>query len=131
MASYDNDPDALAWARAKVERVRTKYLDFERQMRGVGDVKHADKWRQIASILRMEFIGGRNCVIAAFDKRLPAVNAALADASRPLGEQPTTVRVRVDDLDLVMNHAGNPARAAEYPAAAERIQAAIEGARRG
>lgn len=31
------------------------------------------------------------------------------------------------DLDLVMNHAGDPATVAEYPAAAHRIQDALGG----
>lgn len=35
------------------------------------------------------------------------------------------------DLDLAMNHAGDPQRIAEYPAAVQRIRDAIEGARRG
>ncbi|MEV4174007.1 hypothetical protein [Nonomuraea sp. NPDC049709] len=38
--------------------------------------------------------------------------------------------VSVADLDLVMNHAGNPTKVADYPAASDRVQAAIEAGRR-
>ncbi|MFI6793646.1 hypothetical protein ACIBG4_40580 [Nonomuraea sp. NPDC050383] len=36
-----------------------------------------------------------------------------------------TVTVSWADLDLVMNHAGNPQRIAEYPAACQRIRDAL------
>lgn len=39
------------------------------------------------------------------------------------------VAVRIADLDMVMNHAGDPAAVAEYPPAAERVRQALEGAR--
>jgi hypothetical protein len=41
------------------------------------------------------------------------------------------VAVRRADLDLVMNHAGDPSTVAGYPAAAQRIRDALEGDRRG
>ncbi|MER7500471.1 hypothetical protein AB0L05_27815 [Nonomuraea pusilla] len=41
------------------------------------------------------------------------------------------VTVRRADLDLVMNHAGNPQHLAEYPAACERIRHALEGDQHG
>jgi hypothetical protein len=41
------------------------------------------------------------------------------------------VTVCREDLDLVMNHAGDPSTVTEYPAAAQRIRDALEGGRRG
>ncbi|NUW45571.1 hypothetical protein [Nonomuraea rhodomycinica] len=38
---------------------------------------------------------------------------------------PGMVTVARADLDLVMNHAGNPLRVAEYPAACQRIRDAL------
>ncbi|MCK2219727.1 hypothetical protein MF672_038920 [Actinomadura sp. ATCC 31491] len=40
------------------------------------------------------------------------------------------VTVSARDLDLVMNHAGDPAHIADYPAAAQRVRDALEGAQR-
>lgn len=51
-------------------------------------------------MLRMDFIGGRNCVIAAFDERLPAVNAALAEAGHPLAGRSTAGTEDDDDPAL-------------------------------
>ncbi|GAA3172681.1 hypothetical protein [Nonomuraea roseoviolacea] len=44
---------------------------------------------------------------------------------------PGMVTVARDDLDLVMNHAGDPTAIADYPAAAQRIRDALEGDQHG
>ncbi|GAA3730231.1 hypothetical protein GCM10022239_03530 [Leifsonia bigeumensis] len=79
---YDHDPEALAWARAKVEAFVEKMRNFEEQ------ASHADppapererQWRVFANVAESHFIGGEGCVIAAFDERLPKVLDAFDSA---------------------------------------------------
>jgi hypothetical protein len=119
---FDSDPEALAWARGKVEKVRDHCLTFEKLEQQQGNPESARWWRRFAHALEKWLIGTGNCTIASFDERKPAVMAAI-------GEAPRTVTVSAADLDMVMNHAGDPARVADYPAAAMRIRQALEGAR--
>jgi hypothetical protein len=78
---YDSDPEALAWAREKIQRRIEHYRKFERQAaeRGTSD---PDSWRRIAWAMERDFIGGEGCVIAAFDERLPDL-VKLLDESQP------------------------------------------------
>lgn len=78
-SKFDLDPEALAWARAKVQGFIDKMRDFEEQ------AKHGDpyspererQWRVFGNIAESHFIGGKGCVIAAFDERLPSILPAL------------------------------------------------------
>jgi len=72
LSRYDRDPDALAWARAKVQCEIDRFRDFERQATEQGKTDPL-QWRKMANMLRRGFIGGQGCVIAAFDERLPEV----------------------------------------------------------
>lgn len=87
MSPYFTDPEALAWARGVVERVREKYREFERQAQSKGDIEQASQWRKFANLLDMEFIGGKGCVVAPFDERRPAFVAALESAPTATEEQ--------------------------------------------
>lgn len=72
-ARFALDPDALAWARGKVERLRDKYRRFEIQARERGDTELAAQWRKFANLLEMELIGGKGCTITPFDERRPSL----------------------------------------------------------
>lgn len=79
-SKFDLDPEALAWARAKVERFIKKMRDFEEQA-SRADPPAPDRerqWRVFANIAESHFIGGEGCVIAAFDERLPTILPRLA-----------------------------------------------------
>lgn len=78
---FDRDPEALAWARAKVQAVVDKYTDFEAQAKG--DTVAAARWRTATFVLRRELIGGEGCTITRFDYRSPTVLAALDDGPVP------------------------------------------------
>lgn len=78
--NYDLDPDALAWARAKVERLINRFADFERQCTEKGDTDRAKAWKRAAWDVRRGLIGGEGCVIGAFDERLPALASAIDHA---------------------------------------------------
>lgn len=72
MADFDRDPEALAWARAKLQLHIDKLADWEQQAAGQDKAEQADHWRRVKHYLQRKFIGGQGCVIAAFDERLPA-----------------------------------------------------------
>jgi hypothetical protein len=79
LSRFDRDPDAVAWARAKVVRLRDKYRGFERSAAAAGKADQASMWRRLANMIDMQMVGGKTCSIAAFDERLPAM-AALMDS---------------------------------------------------
>lgn len=70
---FDFDPEALAWARAKIQREYERARDMERKS------AEPTLWRFLANALRRNLIGGTGCVIGAFDERLPQVLAAAED----------------------------------------------------
>jgi len=85
-SKFDSDPEALAWARAKIEKYIKQYRAWENNahVQWEDAVKHGapgpecsqlkDKmmtWRRLANMLHTNFIGGEGCVVASFDERLP------------------------------------------------------------
>lgn len=73
---FDGDPEALSWARAKVQRRIDHYRGFEARARETG--RDGELWRKIARSLERDFIGGEGCVIASFDERLPSLVEQMA-----------------------------------------------------
>lgn len=71
MTDYDGDPEALAWARAKVEAEIDRAARFVDQATAQGVTDSAEFWRRHALHLHRAFIGGEGCTIAAFDERRP------------------------------------------------------------
>ncbi len=69
LSRYDRDPDALAWARAKVTDLESRWRKFAESAAEAGHDDQADMWRYLANGVRNELIGGDGCVIAAFDER--------------------------------------------------------------
>jgi len=80
---YDTDPEALAWARENVQRLVDKLRRFEQQAADQGQPEEARRHRSTANIIESELIGGTGCVIAAFDRRMPALAPMLAKALTP------------------------------------------------
>ena len=78
---YDRDPEAIAWARTKIQPSIDKAERFSRE----ADTEEArTKWRWIAKFMHRELIGsGEGCTITAFDERLPAHRARM-DRAVPL-----------------------------------------------
>lgn len=72
-ARFESDPEALAWARSRVQGSIDKFRQFETEARNRGDEDRASQWRKFANFLQMDFIGGEGCVIAAFDERRPSL----------------------------------------------------------
>lgn len=81
--TYDLDPEAVAWGRAKVEGFVAKMRNFQQMATDVGGeqaMARADQWRKIANLVEMLLIGGQGCAIAAFDERLPFFAKMLDDS---------------------------------------------------
>jgi len=76
---YDSDPEAIEWARTRIQHLIDRMDKFEKQAQERGS--DPERWRMIANLLRSELLGsGTGCVIAAFDTRLPAFAPAIARA---------------------------------------------------
>lgn len=82
MTDYDQDPAALAWARAKAQAYIDQLANWEKQ----ADERGAEgKARGIAVsrlLAQRQFIGG-GCTIGAFDERLPKYRALTDTAQGP------------------------------------------------
>lgn len=72
---YDHDPDALAWARARVQASidRAEGAAANDQLND----QDRDEWRRIGAFMRRELLTREGCVHAAFDERLPAFLKAI------------------------------------------------------
>ena len=80
-SKFDSDPEAVAWAREKIQRAVAQAEELEKHAQGTGQPQIAERWRVTVQFMRMKLLGGRGCVIAAFDERLPEWVARL-DESR-------------------------------------------------
>ncbi|GAA3050382.1 hypothetical protein [Streptomyces glomeratus] len=83
---YDHDPDAIAWARAKVR----KSVD-RAERAAAGDTLGAEdreQWRRIAAYMRRELLNREGVVHAAFDERLPAFHGVNAAREPGMNEDP-------------------------------------------
>jgi hypothetical protein len=78
---YDRDPDALAWARAKVANLESRWRKFSESAAIAGKDEQAEMWHYLANGVRSGLIGGEGGVIAAFDERRAALPAADGEAS--------------------------------------------------
>ena len=71
LSRFDTDPDALAWARGKIQHAVERAEQFQKHNTDGCDPEWAERWRITAAYMRRTLLGGRGCVIAAFDERLP------------------------------------------------------------
>lgn len=70
---FDTDPEAIAWAREKIQRAVQQAEQFEKHNRETGSPEWAERWRITAQFMQRKLLGGKGCVIAAFDERLPEI----------------------------------------------------------
>jgi hypothetical protein len=80
LSRYDRDPDALAWARAKVQAEIDRCRKFAEQADAAHDTEQFELWRRLANRMQRVFIGGDGCVHAAFDERLPELAKSIDTA---------------------------------------------------
>lgn len=88
-ARYDTDPDALAWARAKVQHQLDRLAAFEARATETGKTELAHGLSMARRSTQQLLLGGERCVVAAFDERRPMMFAAATPAPSAPGEQLT------------------------------------------
>lgn len=71
LSRFDSDPDAIAWARGKIQQYVERAEAFQKHNTDTGSPEWAERWRITAAYMRRTLLGGKGCVIAAFDERLP------------------------------------------------------------
>lgn len=79
---FDRDPEALVWARTKIQNEIDRAERFVEEALAKEAIGNAQFWRSHALHLHRSFIGGEGCTIAAFDERLP-VWAKRIDSALP------------------------------------------------
>ena len=80
-SKYDTDPEALAWARARIQPTIDKAERFSRE---ADTEDRRTQWRWIARFIDRELIGdGGGCTITAFDQRRPDWTRAVDSAIPP------------------------------------------------
>jgi hypothetical protein len=82
MTDFDRDPEALAWARAKVQAHLNRYETLLAQAKATAakNPEHMDVvrfWFRLAGVVRRDLTVGTECVHAAFDARLPDLLARI------------------------------------------------------
>ena len=68
---FDRDPEALAWARAKVQAYIDRLADFEEQARAKKDPATEMGCGISRLLAERHFLGDGGCVIGVFDERMP------------------------------------------------------------
>lgn len=68
---YDRDPEALAWARTKVQDYIDRLADFEQQAKKKRDPATATGCAVSRLLAQRHFLGDGGCIIGAFDERRP------------------------------------------------------------
>lgn len=81
LSRFDTDPDALAWAREHIQRYIDRATGFEAHCRETGNPQGETNWRTVRQFMTQTLIGGKGCVIAAFDQRLPEITGRLGNPS--------------------------------------------------
>jgi hypothetical protein len=88
---FDRDPEALAWARTKVQGYVDQLTEWEKQATERDATAKAAALGAARILASRHFLGG-GCVIGAFDERRPDIARALDGPGIPVG---TTVEVAV------------------------------------
>lgn len=78
---YDQDPEAIAWARAKIQAEINRAEEFAAQATAAAHFETAGHWNALSRHLRRAFVGDtRSRVMGRFDERLPALHRAIGAA---------------------------------------------------
>jgi hypothetical protein len=83
-SKFDRDPEALAWARTKVQDEIDRCRKFADSARAADNPEQAEMWRRLANRMQRMFIGGEGCVMGYFDARLPELARAIDHSIPPV-----------------------------------------------
>lgn len=79
-SKYDYDPEALAWARTKIDAYIGQLADWEQQAKERDASAKALGIAAARLLAQRHFLGDGGCVIGAFDERRPDHTRAIDDA---------------------------------------------------
>lgn len=96
LSKFDRDPEALAWARAKVQTYIDQLERWQEEANERGAAAKALGFGTARLLAQRHFIGG-GCIIGAFDERRPDIARALDGPGIPVD---TTVEVTVTRGDV-------------------------------
>ena len=77
---FDQDPEALAWARTRVQDFINRLADFEQQAKTKGDQIAQYGCGAARAMAERHFLGDGGCTIGVFDERLPELAKAINNA---------------------------------------------------
>ncbi|MBC9730701.1 hypothetical protein [Streptomyces sp. TRM68367] len=86
---YDSDPEAIKWARAKVQAEIERAEEVAADLTAVEDLDAAHRWTFLAAYMRRWLLGVPDSpVMGRFDERLPPLDEPVhGQAADQLGEQ--------------------------------------------
>lgn len=84
ISRFDNDPEALAWARGKVQEYLDRLAEFEAQAEKNRNAVMAYSCGVASETTRKHFLGDGERIVGVFDERLPHLAHGTAD------KEPTT-----------------------------------------
>jgi hypothetical protein len=91
---FDRDPEAIAWARTKVQSYIDQLVRWEEEAKEREAGAKATGIAVSRLLAERHFLGNNGCVIGAFDERRPAVAKAM---DRPGILVDTTIELTVPD----------------------------------
>lgn len=77
-SAFDFDPEAIAWARAKVERLSARIEKHATWLDDAGRSDEATGLRRALYFIDRDVLGGSGCVIGSLDDRLPSMSDILS-----------------------------------------------------
>ena len=80
LSRFDRDPEALAWARSKVQAYVDRLADFEKQAGEKRDPLTANGCAVSRLLAQRHFFGDGKCTIGVFDERMPQMADAIDNA---------------------------------------------------
>jgi hypothetical protein len=91
---YDRDPEALAWARAKVREYIDRLADFEQQAKADSSGITAYGCGVARLLAERHFLGDGGCTIGVFDERRPGMAPASSAERAPAADRGAVEAVR-------------------------------------
>jgi hypothetical protein len=82
-SQFDRDPEALAWARSKVQAYIDRLAAFEQQAKTKHDPATATGCAVSRLLAQRHFLGDGGCTIGVFDERMPDFAKAIDSALPP------------------------------------------------
>lgn len=87
-SKFDHDPEALAWARAKVQAYIDQLANWQEEANERGATAKGLAFGAARRLAQHRFLGDGGCTIGVFDQRMPDY-ANTIDNALQTGQEPT------------------------------------------